>query len=54
MEPDSAIENIQSLVDRVDPYRGERFASDSPYQQADLFGDVGGGGIGGVFCDFVA
>jgi hypothetical protein len=29
------MEIIQSLADGVDPYSGERFASDSPYQQAD-------------------
>ena len=50
MEPDRAIEIIQSLADGVDPYSGERFPSDSPYQQADLSGQVGGGagGIGGI------
>ena len=50
MEPDRAIEIVQSLADGVDPYSGERFASDSPYQQADLSGQVGGGagGIGGI------
>ncbi len=35
MEADRAIEIIQSLADGVDPFSGERFASDSPYQQAD-------------------
>jgi hypothetical protein len=35
MEPDRAIEIVQSLADGVDPYSGKRFASDSPYQQAD-------------------
>ncbi|MCF7855312.1 MAG: hypothetical protein K9N51_10985 [Candidatus Pacebacteria bacterium] len=35
MEPDGAIEIVQSLADGVDPYSGERFASDSPFQQAD-------------------
>ena len=35
MEPDRAIEIVRSLADGVDPYSGERFASDSPYQQAD-------------------
>jgi len=35
MEPDRAIEIVQSLADGVDPYSGERFPSTSPYQQAD-------------------
>lgn len=35
MEPDRAIEIVQSLADGVDPYIGERFPSSSPYQQAD-------------------
>ena len=35
MEPDRAIEIVQALADGVDPYTGERFPSDSPYQQAD-------------------
>ena len=35
MEPDRAIEIVQALADGVDPYSGARFASDSPYQQAD-------------------
>ena len=35
MEPDRAIEIVQSLADGVDPYSGERFPSSSPYQQAD-------------------
>ena len=35
MEADRAIEIIQSLADGVDPFSGERFPSDSPYQQAD-------------------
>lgn len=35
MDAERAIEIIQSLADGVDPYSGERFASDSPYQQAD-------------------
>ena len=35
MEPDRAIEIVQSLANGVDPYTGERFVSDSPYQQAD-------------------
>ena len=35
MEPDRAIEIVQSLADGVAPYSDERFPSDSPYQQAD-------------------
>jgi hypothetical protein len=35
VEPDRAIEIVQSLADGVDPYSGERFPSSSPYQQAD-------------------
>jgi hypothetical protein len=35
MEPDRGIEIVQSLADWVDPCSGERFAPDSPYQQAD-------------------
>lgn len=35
MEPDRAIEIVQALADGVDPFTGERFLSDSPYQQAD-------------------
>ncbi len=35
MEPDRAIEIIQSLADGVDPFSGERSPSGSPYQQAD-------------------
>jgi len=35
MNPDEALGIIRSLADGVDPYSGERFASDSPYQQAD-------------------
>jgi len=35
MDTDRAIEIVQNLADGVDPYSGERFASDSPYQQAD-------------------
>jgi hypothetical protein len=35
MEPDRAIEIVQSLADGVDPYTDERFPSSSPYQQAD-------------------
>jgi len=35
MEPDRAIEIVQSLAYGVDPYSGERFLSSSPYQQAD-------------------
>lgn len=34
MEPDRAIEIVQSLADGVDPHSGERFPSSSPYQQA--------------------
>ncbi|MCF7838508.1 MAG: hypothetical protein K9N49_07740, partial [Candidatus Marinimicrobia bacterium] len=35
MKADRAIEIVQNLADGVDPFSGERFASDSPYQQAD-------------------
>ena len=35
MELDRAIEIVQSLADGMDPYSGERFPPDSPYQQAD-------------------
>ena len=35
MEPERATEIVQSLADGVDPFTGERFPSDSPYQQAD-------------------
>jgi len=35
MEIDRASEIIQQLADGVDPYTGERFQPDSPYQQAD-------------------
>ena len=35
MDAERAIEIIQSLADGVDPFTGERFASDSPYQHAD-------------------
>jgi len=35
MDAERAIEIVQSLADGVDPYSGERFPSDSPYQQAD-------------------
>ncbi|MCF7855314.1 MAG: hypothetical protein K9N51_10995 [Candidatus Pacebacteria bacterium] len=35
MEPERAIEIVQSLAGGVDPFSGERFASDSSYQQAD-------------------
>ena len=34
METDRAIEIVQRLADGVDPFTGERFPSDSPYQQA--------------------
>ena len=35
MDTDRAVEIVQTLADGVDPYSGERFPSDSPYQQAD-------------------
>jgi len=35
MELDRAKEIIKALADGVDPYTGERFPADSPYQQAD-------------------
>lgn len=35
MDTDRAIEIVQALADGVDPFTGERFPSDSPYQQAD-------------------
>ena len=35
MDPDRAIEIVKSLSDGVDPFTGERYASDSPYQNAD-------------------
>ncbi|MGI6301937.1 MAG: hypothetical protein ACOX52_12905 [Verrucomicrobiota bacterium] len=35
MDTDPAIEIVQALADGVDPFSGERFPSDSPYQQAD-------------------
>jgi len=35
MEPDRAIEIVQSLSDGVDPFSGEQFPYSSPYQQAD-------------------
>jgi len=35
MDIDQAIAILTSLADGVDPYSGERFPSDSPYQQAD-------------------
>lgn len=35
MEPDRAIEIVQSLADGVDPFTDESFPSSSPYQQAD-------------------
>ncbi len=35
MEPDRAIEIVQSLADGVNPFTGEHFPSSSPYQQAD-------------------
>lgn len=36
MDVEQAAQIIQSLADGVNPYTGERFASDSPYQQADM------------------
>lgn len=35
MDCDQAATLLQSLADGVDPFTGERFPSDSPYQQAD-------------------
>jgi len=35
MDIEQAVQIIEQLADGVDPYSGERFASDSPYQQAD-------------------
>lgn len=35
MDAREAQEIIQKLADGVDPYSGERFPADSPYQQAD-------------------
>lgn len=35
MELDRAKEIIQALADGVDPYTGERFPADGPYQRAD-------------------
>ena len=35
MNPDRAIEIVKSLADGVDPFTGERYSSDSPYQNAD-------------------
>ena len=35
MDPDRAIEIVKSLADGVDPFTGERYSSDSPYQNAD-------------------
>ena len=35
MDTERAIEIVQALADGVDPFTGERFPSDSPYQQAD-------------------
>lgn len=35
MEPDRAIEIVQSLADGVDPFTDGRFPASSPYQQAD-------------------
>ena len=32
MDTERAIEIVQALADGVDPYSGERFPSDSPYQ----------------------
>ena len=36
MDPDRAIEIVKSLADGVDPFTGERYSSDSPYQNADM------------------
>ena len=41
MEPDRAIEIVQSLADGVDPHNGERFPFSSPYQQADTVRALG-------------
>ena len=35
MDADQAMQILQQLADGVNPYTGERFPSDSPYQQAD-------------------
>ena len=35
MDADKAIEIVKSLADGVDPHTGERYPSDSPYQNAD-------------------
>lgn len=35
MELDRAKEIVQALADGVDPYTGERFPADGPYQRAD-------------------
>lgn len=35
MERDRAKEIIRALADGVDPYTGERFPVDGPYQRAD-------------------
>jgi hypothetical protein len=35
MMPEDAAEILQQLADGVNPYTGERFTPDSPYQQAD-------------------
>ncbi len=34
MQLDRAKEIVQALADGVDPYTGERFLDDSPYQRA--------------------
>jgi len=36
MNPDRAIEIVKSLADGVDPFTGERYPSDSAYQNADI------------------
>jgi hypothetical protein len=35
MKLDRAKEIVQALADGVDPYTGERFPADGPYQRAD-------------------
>ena len=35
MELDRAKEILQALADGVDPYTGDRFPADGPYQRAD-------------------
>ncbi|MBP7431017.1 MAG: hypothetical protein KBC05_16400 [Candidatus Hydrogenedentes bacterium] len=35
MDSERAIEIVQSLADGVNPYTGERFPAESPYQHAD-------------------